>query len=675
MRHRLVLPCLLLLLSAGVAQAQRLYIPPGQEAKVQAMLSPVAFHQPLGEGWLLTGIAIEGATVGLTFTGPAEQTAQVVLHHPSNGTAGEPAGPLVVTGEAPAPVMEALQSALAAKSASALPWRPAQAQVPPSSRSLAAHADSSPFGPVPWQRWLPFLLLAVSLGWLAIRYRAHATRWALIALPAVTLVGLLVRVAFSPRTMLHEYYHAGDHLLGYLFPQAGQRFFYGDTGPTLYTLANAVMGGDEQAVFTTNLLLSVLTIPVLAVFDYVLFRDWKRATFTASLFALLPLNVRFAASEDLSNPAVLLGTLALILGVVFVQRGGFVAAVGAALATSLTMQTRPELMLWPLAVLVVALAASKAGQWIRLLSIPAAVAALVLLTALPQALHLVSLPGSERLHGGIFQKPGLIAFFDPKAVPPLLVLMAIGGLAWALRHRRWLGVALLLVAAGGAHVSLTFFLNPPPYNLRTQMITLPTLLVLCGCVVPLLRERLAKIPSLARVAPAAVLVAMALWSASSTAWVKQLGDSQQEFDFLVRTVPKLPTGPGALLTVVGGHESGGRVGMFPMHLLSRAGSELVPRALPDPTNPSAHWPPADGSTVFYQGMYCYSSFKDEPPAMPLTPRCARVHEHYVLEPIVTEEIAGPGYSPMEYAPPPYRIGFYRAVSLRQAPSAAVPPAP
>ena len=74
------------------------------------------------------------------------------------------------------------------------------------------------------------------------------------------------------------------------------------------------------------------------------------------------------------------------------------------------------------------------------------------------------------------------------------------------------------------------------------------------------------------------------------------------------------------------------------------------------------WPESTGEVLFYQGMFCYFAFGDEPAPDPMTRACRSVHERYAAEPLLVEDLHTEGYSALQYAQGGqgvYRIGFYR----------------
>ena len=69
-----------------------------------------------------------------------------------------------------------------------------------------------------------------------------------------------------------------------------------------------------------------------------------------------------------------------------------------------------------------------------------------------------------------------------------------------------------------------------------------------------------------------------------------------------------------------------------------------------------------GELLFYQGMFCYFAFDEEPAPEPMTQACRAVHERYAAEPLLVEDLHTAGYSLLRDAQGGggvYRIGFYR----------------
>jgi hypothetical protein len=148
----------------------------------------------------------------------------------------------------------------------------------------------------------------------------------------------------------------------------------------------------------------------------------------------------------------------------------------------------------------------------------------------------------------------------------------------------------------------------------------------------------------------------------ATGWrgfVAELKDQQLEWAFLERHVSELPA-KGTLITAVeaGGHN----LDAFPEFLLTRSGRRYALIDVRRASEGAVAWPEPTGEVIFYQGMFCYFAFGEEPAPDPMTPACRSVHERYAAEPLLVEDLRTEGYSALRYAhggQGVYRIGFYR----------------
>jgi hypothetical protein len=140
-------------------------------------------------------------------------------------------------------------------------------------------------------------------------------------------------------------------------------------------------------------------------------------------------------------------------------------------------------------------------------------------------------------------------------------------------------------------------------------------------------------------------------------FVTALRDQQLEWTFLDRAVPQLPR-RGTLLAPV---EIGGRnLDAFPEFLLRRDDKTYRLVDVRRAAAGAVPWPAGDkDELLFYQGMYCYFAFPDEPAPDPITAPCQMIHERYATEPWLVEHLDTEGSSALSYAHGPFRIGFYR----------------
>jgi len=485
--------------------------------------------------------------------------------------------------------------------------------------------------------------------------------------PVLALVGiwaatLLLQLLLSPHTFLHEYYHVAETISAYL--GGGNPPVYGDAGPTLYRMA-AVLGGrpdDVAVIFLTTAVLSSLAIPAVALLDLTLFGHWGRALTAAVLLAALPLHLRYAAAEDLFVVLLTFALWTAALTMSFVHSGRLLDALLAAVALSITVQTRPEGLFFPAAVaaLVVLYDPRAWRQWLdrRVLIALAGVAALLA----PRLLDLWQAAGAGEAPAAalpeLHRYARHLVLFDSAVTPQVyLAVLALGAVGTALRRP---GVLLwgIAVFVGYTLFALSLFDNAP-YNLRSQLFpTCLTVLVAAG-VAPLWEWLWGEDQRAARLSGGIALAGLAAAQIGlARPFIVERRDQQLQWAFLEQTVPELPARARLLTTV----EIGGRrLDAFPDILLRRAGKRYELVDVRRAAAGEVPWPTAagDADLLWYQGMFCYFAFWDEARPEPMSPPCRAVHDRYHLEPVAVTDIDTPGYSAMEYAPPPYRIGFYR----------------
>jgi hypothetical protein len=511
---------------------------------------------------------------------------------------------------------------------------------------------------------LSFALLV--LGTLHILYREvrvhRPSPYAVVALVGVWGAALWLRLVLSPRTFLHEYYHIAETVSAYLTGSIAPA--YGQTGPVLFRTVAALLGrpDDEQVIFLTNAVLASLAVPAAALLDLALLRSWPRAVCAGVLLCALPLHLRFSAAEDLFVLAVTFGMWAAALFALYLRTRRVEDALCAALALSLGMQTRPEMVFFP-AVLVALVLVAERRAWRALFAWPTLVALVMLGTLLiPRLLELqqvlydspvpaASLPELRRYLGNL-------VLFQPQVTPPLYWMLLVLGLAWGAWRAPWLTAWVALVFLGYTLLSISMFDNPP-YRLRSQLLPTSFVVLIAAGIAPLWMAFWKERRRLALALGACVLSATAaLIVLQSRDFVTELRDQQLEWAFLERTVPRLPERATLLAAV----EVGGRnLDAFPDFLLRRANKNYRMVDVRRAATGDAAWP-TGSDLLYYQGMYCYFAFDDEASPDPMTAPCRKVQERYVAEPVLVEDLHTRGYSWLRYARDgrgPYRIGFFR----------------
>ena len=512
---------------------------------------------------------------------------------------------------------------------------------------------------------LSFLLLL--LGTLHVLYREAALTpppsSAVLALVLIWVAALALRLWLSPRTFLHEYYHIAETVPAYLSGEVTPG--YGKTGPALFRLVGRVWGvtDDMRVIFLTNAVVSSLAVPAAAMLVLAVLRSWPQALCAAVLLAVLPEHLRFSAAEDLFVQAVAFGMWSLALFALYQRTRRLEDALLGALAVSLATQARPEMVFFP-AVVVLFLLCIEPRAWRQLFAWRTLLAgALLAVLLVPHALDV--LRSIHEARSPAPRVPSLrrylqtLVLLQPQVTPILYPLMTIAGAAWAaLRRPGWL-LWIVAVYVGYTVFALSIFDNPP-WHLRAQNLPTSFLVLLAAGAVPVwmrlwgTRRRAGAIVGAGLLAACAVAMVIA-WRG----FVGELKDQQLEWAFLERSVPQLPE----QATLVAAIEAGGHnLDAFPEFLLKRSGKRYALVDVRRAARGELEWPPADGELLFYQGMFCYFAFDDEPAPDPMTRDCRAVHEHYVAEPLLVEDLDTEGYSALRYAHGGrgvYRIGFYR----------------
>lgn len=507
--------------------------------------------------------------------------------------------------------------------------------------------------------------LLVLVGTLAVLHResAGAPARAVAALVLVWAVGLGLRLWLSPWTFLHEYYHIAETVPAYL---SGETFpGYGKTGPALFRLVGLALGrGDDvQTIFLTNAVISSLAIPAAGLLVLAVTGSWGQALCAAVLLAVLPQHLRFSAAEDLFVQAITFGMWSLALFASYLRTGRRVDVLLGALVAALATQTRPDMIFFPV-VLVAFILCVRPGGWRALFAWPTVLAG-VLLAALLVPHVLDVLRSAQERGSGVPNLPILrryletLILLDRQVTPILYPLLIVVGAGWAsMRRRGWL-LWIVAVYVGFTLFSISMFDNPP-WRLRSQNLPMSYLVLLAAGVVPVWRAAWRRHARIGDVTGVALLALSAL--AVVAGWrgfVAELKDQQLEWAFLERRVPELPA-DATLLTAV--DTGGSNLDAFPEFLLARSGRRYPLVDVRRAAAGTVAWPPPTDELLFYQGMFCYFAFDREPSPDPMTPVCRAVHERYVAEPLLIEDLRTEGYSALRYAQGgrgTYRIGFYR----------------
>ncbi|HVM95237.1 MAG TPA: hypothetical protein VMT89_02555 [Candidatus Acidoferrales bacterium] len=513
------------------------------------------------------------------------------------------------------------------------------------------------------------LLVLVTLRILYREAGAHrAPPAAMATLAVVWLTALLLRLYLSPYTFLHEYFHIAETVPAYLTEM--RSFGYGNTGPALVRLVGALWGqtNDVRSIFVTTAVVSSLAIPALALFTLALSGSWPRAILAAALLCVFPLHLRFSAAEDLFVYATTFALWSLGLFALYLRTRRFGDALATALALTLAMQSRPEMLTFPLVVIALALM-TRRRDWRALFAIPTLVAlAVMIVLVTPRVVELWRTIQASSV--AVVKLPELgtylrcLALFDRGVTPIWYCFLLVAGVLAGL-NRRTIGLSSWVVVVFLTYtiLSLSFF-TTPVYNLRSQM--LPTVLTILAAssVADVWMRSWRSLQRPAGVVGGFVLIGLgAAAVVGARPFVEKLYDQQLEWNFLRDTVPKLPQ-EGTLLSSI---ELGATLEMFPRFLLQQSHKDYALVDLTRVVGGLEPWPEPSETLLFYQGMFCHFAFKSEEQTPdPLSTLCSAVRLHYELEPLVVEDLTGESYAPLRYAGDgrgPFRVGFFRLKSL------------
>jgi hypothetical protein len=526
---------------------------------------------------------------------------------------------------------------------------------------------------------MSFILLV--LGTLHVLYREVRTRRpspsAVLAIVLVWGAALALRLLLSPRTFLHEYYHIAETISGYLTGEIAPG--YGNTGPALFRLMGAVFGrpDDVQVIFLTNAVLASLAIPAVALLDFQIMGSWPRALCAAVLLCVLPQHLRFSAAEDLFVQAVTFGLWTLALFALYLRTRRLEDAVCTALALSLAMQTRPEMLVFPV-VLMAFVVLVEPRAWRALCSWPALLALLILAALLTARFF----DAQQALHGTPWRVPLVpdlrgyldsLVFFHEDVTPVVYWILLAVGLAWGMRHKPGFLLWVMFVFFGYALLSLSSvrfpsrvpskaeLLGNPVYNLRSQLLPTSFVVLIAAGTASVWMAVWGHRRRLAFGVGAGVLVALgAIVVVTSRRFVTELRDQQLEWAFLERTVPELPERARLLSAIDVG---GTNLDAFPQLLLQGARKTYTLVDVAQAASGAVAWPTPDDDLIYYQGMFCHFTLHDRDPDSLAQP-CRAVHERYILEPLFVEDLDAEGYSMLPYGHRPFRIGFFRLRAAR-----------
>jgi hypothetical protein len=641
-------------------------IPAGHEDAVIAFLQPLRLGGPVIDGWMLQDVDIDRSVIRLHVAKPGVPEVTVELYHRTSPLPMLAGGVALRAGPGTPPeVLEAVREALASNKGSPAVWM--QDETANKGRKDGSAGVWMRQNPTDFIR-LRAVLLAATIVLLVCTVASLAEHFDPSAVPpgalamfaAVTALGAALRFTISPATFLHEYYHTSQSLPNLLSAENGGQ--YGLAGPSIYAAVNRVFGGQERAVFSTNAVLASATVPGVVLLDLSLRRSWPTALLSGLLVALLPMHLRFSASEELWIPGICFAVWSLAAWAAWLRRPDGVTLAVAVVALGLAMQNRPELLALPAAHVLLVFVLRPPREWLRTLFGPAtlvALAGLALLLA-RRGIDFVNMRGNIPS----LDQPGLgsIALADPTFTPDaLLILGALGALVGLVRRPRetlWLAVLTVMFALIPAYA-----FGNAPCRWRTQILSTVFAGMLAGGVLLWVDFR-----PIRRWGMPIVFVAAAVWAALGL-WqrldrVTELLDAQLEWAFLRDTVAKLPA-QGDLIAYFnppGAGQALDWIDPFPSFLLDRYEKKLGQVDLRE-IGGDREWPVPRPGLLYYQGMDCWGAMR-QVSFSPMRDRCMEIADRYELRPLEVTTLDTTGYSHAWYATGPYRIGFFEVTGVR-----------
>jgi len=479
--------------------------------------------------------------------------------------------------------------------------------------------------------------------------------WGAAGLAALTALGAALRWTLSPWAFTHEFFHVADAIDGLLHNDVLGP--YGETVPALVRAARALSGGDEGVIFATTALLAALTVPAVALLDLAVARRWDRALLAGAFVCLLPLHLRFSASESYHVPAVLFGPWAAALLVAWLDSRRPAALLGATVALALAVQCRPEaFLLAPILLLLVA--ATRPRRDLAALVSPPALGAAALLGAL-LSVRIASF-GESAGSRAIGDLGGLrladFALLDPAVTPWTTLAVVAAGTGWGAWRARGSTAWAAVSAAALTLLSLHFFRNEV-YVQRSQALAVPFAAMLAAGAAPLatdlLRGRAARTAALA-----AVAALLAAGTVTHAGYVEAVAIAHREFEVVRDAAPSLPDGPGRPLVAA---TSG--LARLPLEVVRRHGRLFDPVDLAIAAAEGTI-PALPAGAVYWRGMACYLSDQAAVPGPSVPAACARLEATYNLRPISVAALPGPvepGLRVEGDPAGPFEVGFFEIV--------------
>jgi len=534
---------------------------------------------------------------------------------------------------------------------------------------LVRSLDSGPAMRVFLQATFATLVLLTATAWLSRWRAAETSRRSLTLLETggllLTLFALALRLALSPRAFLHEGYWA-TWSYDYIFHHGGG--MYGSTGPALFQVVHSLFGGMERAIFFGNVVLAALTAPAVLALSWMVFRNSAAALLAGFIASVLPIHLRYSASEELWIPGTLFAVWSLAAAIDWIESERSSSLAIAALALTLAAHSRPEFLMLPAAHLGLLLVVDSTCPWRERILRPDVLLWLFVVAPILIARAVGGSSSNYTFNGflplSLFWESwiGSRPEITPMVLLPMLALGIVYG-AWRTPRRT---VWLLAVAFLFIELPLSVFRNDATM-LRTSLLSMMLVTVVASSAPLLLAVPRATARALPLAAMALALVfAVGAWR--NHGFVSAQTDEELEHAFLEEILPLLPPVAQIIALHAPGHSAPPDwFDPFPRFLIERSPSKLQFHQLPD-VGVSVPWPEPAPNLFFYQGMAChFSSVLNVVPTAPLRERCLEIRDHYEMQPLrVVNIVAQRREHGTLYPGPdgPFELGLFQITGVR-----------
>ncbi|HOO56120.1 MAG TPA: glycosyltransferase family 39 protein [bacterium] len=184
---------------------------------------------------------------------------------------------------------------------------------------------------------------------LDVKIRLGDFLWILL----VVIIALLLRILVAPHTIAHTNSHAYNYVRQIIeyspFNYVGK---YGHGCFAFFHTFLSLFGRTEKTVFIVNSIIGTLSVIPLYFISTEISRSKIAGILSALFLAILPVHVKYSATESMFILAVFGQLITLLSFLFFVRSGKYRFFFAGLLFLSFTMQTRPIMMFFPICVLL-----------------------------------------------------------------------------------------------------------------------------------------------------------------------------------------------------------------------------------------------------------------------------------------------------------------------------------